>query len=290
MKKRQEETTSGVKVPRSTVRKAYWYYQFFRGGNGYTYSMGNALAVTMGFILGALYKTKEKIAEEFKKYYFYYNTNILLGGAVFGLLIGMEEKRAEKPEQVPANSIPALAVGLMGPVGNIGDILQQGIIYPLLITLGISLSGNQMDPSPLGAIFSMVATSIATIGISYFVWMKAYDLGDVLLDKILAKGLMDKVVKASCILGCIAMGGLMAKYVTVTTSLAWIDETTNFIVQTDLLDAIMPKMLALVITLALMKVFKKGVAPAKVVWITMGVSLLLALLGILGPVPQIPAT
>lgn len=289
MKKEKTEDASGTKVPRSAVRKAYWYYQFFRGGNGYTYNMASNLAACMGFILRPLYKSKEKIGEEMKKYYFYFDTNVPFVGAVAGLLIGMEEKRAESPEKVPANSIPALATGLMGSVGNIGDIVQQGIIDPLILTLGISLCGSQLNPSPLGAIVSMLAVALVTVGMSYFIWMKSYDLGDELLSKILAKGLMDKIIKASCILGCVAMGGLMAKYVTVTTSLAWFTDTSSFIVQTDLLDAIMPKLLPLAVTMGLLKVFKKGISPAKVVWITMGASLLLAVLGILGPVPSVPA-
>lgn len=288
MKKEHAASPSGTKVPRSAVRKAYWYYQFFRGCNGYTYNMAAPMATAMGFILRPLYRAKDQLGEELKKYYFYFDTNVPFAGAVIGLLMGMEEKRAADPEKVPASSIPALAAGLMGSVGNIGDIIQQGIVNPLILTLSISLCGSQLAPSPLGAIFAMAATAVVTVAMSYFAWMKSYDLGDVLLNKILAKGLMDKIVKASCILGCVAMGGLMAKYVTVTTSLAWFTDASNFIVQTDLLDAIMPKLLAVAVTMGLLKVFKKGVSPAKVVWITMGVSLLLAVLGVFGPVPAVP--
>ena len=168
MKKEKDNQAVGAdgKVPRSAVRKAYWYYEFFRGGGGYTYNMAANLASAMGFILRPLYKTKERIGEEMKKYYFYFDTNVPFVGAVAGLLIGMEEKRAQDPEKVPSNSIPALATGLMGSVGNIGDIVQQGIVDPLILTLGISLCGDQMNPSPLGAIVSMLAVALTTVGMS----------------------------------------------------------------------------------------------------------------------------
>ena len=91
MKKEKDNQAVGAdgKVPRSAVRKAYWYYEFFRGGGGYTYNMAANLASAMGFILRPLYKTKERIGEEMKKYYFYFDTNVPFVGAVAGLLIGI---------------------------------------------------------------------------------------------------------------------------------------------------------------------------------------------------------
>lgn len=277
---------TAVKAPRGAVKKAHWYYMFFRHGHGFTYNHGANLACAMGIILSRIYKSKEKLAEELKKYYFYFDTNVPFAGAVVGLLTGMEESRAAQPKKVTADSITSMAIGMMGSVGSIGDIFQQGIINPIILTLSISLCGDQYDPSIIGPIFAMVATSLVTIAISYGCWMKVYDLGEVIVSRVLQGGLMDKVVKASYILGCTAMGALIAKYVTVTSALGWQTETTTFVVQTQLLDAILPKLLPLSITLILLAVLKKGISPQKLVWISMGAALVLALLGILGPVPQ----
>ena len=276
------------KVPRSAVKKAYWFKMFFRGGGGYTYSMGCAACAVMSYIITALYKDKSKIGEELDKYTRYYDTNIPFDGLVTGVLINLEEQRAANPELVPPEMIQAMQTSLMGPVGNIGDVIQQAIIAPLVLSIGISLAGDPLNPSVLGPIFSILMTGTATIGISWFVWMKTYDLGSSVIDRMIKGGLSDKLLKAAMILGCMIMGAMIPKYISVTTSVAWINETTSFVLQTDVFDKIMPHILSLGVTLFFLSLFKRGNKPATIIWITMGVTILLSVLGILGPVPTIP--
>ena len=133
----------------------------------------------------------------------------------------------------------------------------------------------------------MIATAVATIGISYNLWMKTYDYGDKLISKVIDGGLSDRLLKSATIMGTLTMGALISKYVNVTTSVAWISETSNFILQTDLFDKIMPNMLSLIVVFLFMKVLSKGVKPSKVIWITMAIGILLSIVGILGPVPKI---
>ena len=283
----ESDSNKVKKVPRSAVRKAYWYNMFFRAGSGFTYSMGVRAAATMGIILSRLYDSKEKVGKELEKYYAYFNTIVPFAGMVMGIMINMEEQRATNEERVPAETITAMQTSLMGPVGNIGDIIQQAIIAPLVLSIGISLCGSPDNPSIIGPIFSMIATAISTVGISYFLWMKTYDVGNNLLGKILDEGLADKLLKAATILGCITMGALISTYVKVTTSIAWISETSSFVLQTDLFDKLMPNLLSLITVYIFLKILQKGVKPSKVIWITMLIVIVLAVIGVLGPVPKI---
>ena len=214
-----------------------------------------------------MYDSKEKVGKELEKYFRYYDTNVPFNGLIMGLIINLEEKRAAEPDKVPVETIQALQTSLMGPVGNIGDVIQQASI--------------------IGPIFSMIATAVATIGISYNLWMKTYDYGDKLISKVIDGGLSDRLLKSATIMGTLTMGALISKYVNVTTSVAWISETSNFILQTDLFDKIMPNMLSLIVVFLFMKVLSKGVKPSKVIWITMAIGILLSIVGILGPVPKI---
>jgi len=275
------------KVPRSVVKKAYWYDAFFRAGGGFTYSMGIRMAASMGIILSSLYDSKEKIGKELEKYFRYYDTNVPFNGLIMGLVISMEERRAADPSKVPAETIQALQTSLMGPVGNIGDVIQQAIIAPLVLSIGIALCGDPSNPSILGPIFSMIATATATVGISYNLWMRTYDYGDKLIGTILDGGLSDKLLKAATILGTLTMGALISKYVKVTTSVAWISDTSSFILQRDFFDKIMPNMLSLITVFMFMKILSKGTKPSKVIWITMIAVILLAVVGVLGPVPTV---
>ena len=275
------------KVPISAIKKSYWYSMFFRAGGGFTYSMGVRLACCMGICLEHLYKDKDRLAEEVSKYYQYFDTNVPFFGAVVGILINMEEQRATNPDDIPAESINAMATSLMGPVGNIGDVIQQAIIAPLALSIGISLCGDVSNPSIIGPIVMMLITGTCTIGISYFLWMKTYSVGNGLLAKILEEGLADKLLKAASVMGCVTMGGLIPKFVNITTSVAWLNDVSSFVLQTDLFDAIMPNMLSLAAVFIYLGIFKKGAKPSRVIWISMAVAIALSLLGILGPVPSV---
>lgn len=284
----KQEINPTKRVPRKVVQKAYWYKMFFRAGGGYTYSMGVAQCAVMGIVLSHLYDSKEKIGSELEKYCRYYDTNIPFDGLVSGVIINMEEERAANPDLVPEETIVAMQTSLMGPVGNIGDIIQQAIIAPLVLSIGISLSGDPLNPSIIGPIFSIIMTGTATVGISYLVWMKTYDLGNKLMGKMIAEGLSDKLLKAATILGTMTMGAMIPKYVGLTTSLAWISDTSSFILQTDVFDALMPNILPLLLTLFFLRIFNKGAKPSRVMWITMIVGGILSVLGIIGAVPVVP--
>ena len=247
--------------------------------------MGVAACALMGYIITALYKDKSKIGEELSKYCRYYDTNIPFDGLVSGVIINLEEQRAANPELVPPETIQAMQTSLMGPVGNIGDVVQQAIIAPLVLSTGIALAGDPLNPSVLGPIFSIIMTGTATILISYLLWMRTYDLGSEVIGKMISGGLSDKLLKAATILGCTIMGAMIPKFVDLTTSIAWITPNTSFILQTDVFDALMPKILSLGLTLLFLSIFKKGAKPAIVIWITMAAAILLAVLGIIGPVP-----
>ena len=277
------------KLPRSVVRKAWAYNLVFRAGSGYTYSMGAREASTMGIVLSHLYENKEDVGRELEKYYRYYNTNIPFDGMIAGLVINMEEQRAEDPSTVSPQAIQAVQTGLMGPVGNVGDVIVQAIAIPLLLSVGIAMSGDPNDPHIIGPLFSLITISLFVPLISYFVWMKTYDFGRGLLSKILEGGLTETLLKAANVLGCMTMGALIAKYVNVTTSIAWIDEAADasFILQTDLFDALVPNLLSLLAVLMFLRFLKKGIKAQTLIWLTMAASIVLSLLGILGTPPTI---
>ena len=279
---------SSVKLDRSTVRKAWLYNLVFRAGSGYTYSMGMRTASTMGIVLDKLYPgNKEKVGQELAKYYRYYNTNIPFDGLISGLVITMEEKRAENPDSMPPEAITSIQTGLMGPVGNVGDTIVQAILIPLLLSIGISLCGTPENPNIIGPLFSFITISISVPLISYIIWMKTYYLGQGLIEKVVDGGLTQILLKGANILGCMSMGALIAKYVSVQTKLAWIDETVgaSFIVQKQLFDAILPNMLSLITVFVMIWLLKKGIKAQNLMFATMIICIILSLLGILGAPP-----
>ena len=84
-----------------------------------------------------------------------------------------------------------------------------------------------------------------------------------------------------------SMGALIAKYVSVQTKLAWIDETVgaSFNVQKQLFDAILPNMLSLITVFVMIWLLKKGIKAQNLMFATMIICIILSLLGILGAPP-----
>lgn len=100
------------------------------------------------------------------------------------------------------------------------------------------------------------------------------------MGKILQGGLMDKLVNAAGIVGCCVMGALTASYVNISTKLAFGTGDNIISLQTDLFDAIMPKLLSLLVVLLCFKLFKKNLSPVKVMLIMMVAVGVLAAVGI----------
>jgi len=281
----------GKKCNRSTVKKAWLFNQVFRCCNGYTYRMSARIVGTMSVIFKDLYgeDDKETLAREFSKYWKYYDTNIPFDGLITGLVINMEEKRVGNPDLIPADTIAALQTGLMGPVASIGDVFVQAIAVPLLLSIGISLCGTPEDPNIIGPLFSLISIACLIPGISYTLWMKTYDIGEGLIDRILDGGLTGLLLKGSNIVGCIVMGAMIPKYVTVTTSVAWINPEvgSSFILQTGFFDRILPSLIPLLLTLWFWRLLKKGVSVQLLTYAVMIASIVLSFLGILGDVPTL---
>ena len=283
--------TVGKKCQRSTVRRAWLYNQVFRCSSGYTYRMSPRIVGTMSVIFKDLYgeDDHETLGREFSKYWKYYDTNIPFDGLITSLVINMEEKRVGNPDLIPADTIAALQTGLMGPVASIGDVFIQAICVPLLLSIGIALCGTPEDPNIIGPLFSLISIACLIPGVSYTLWMKTYDIGESLIDRILDGGLTGLLLKGSNIVGCIVMGAMIPKYVTVTTSIAWINPEvgSNFILQTQFFDRLMPSLIPLLLTLFFLQILKKGTSVQLLTYLVMIASIVLSFLGILGNVPTV---
>ena len=102
-----------------------------------------------------------------RRHLVFYNTSPEFGGAINGAVIAMEEQRAGGAD-LDDDAINSAKTGLMGPVAGIGDTITQGTVTPLLLALGISITGvptvvNGQPPdltavtgNPLGPIVYLV--------------------------------------------------------------------------------------------------------------------------------------
>ena len=120
----------------------------------------------------------------------------------------MEEQRANGAD-ISDDTINAFKTGLMGPMAGIGDSIIQGVVIPIIVALGISLS---IAGNVFGSVLVLVGLPIILMLIAHSSWMYGYKLGSTAITSILSGGKMKKYIGAASILGCMVMEGLTAGY------------------------------------------------------------------------------
>lgn len=246
----------------------------------YNYERLQALGLTNMMIhpIKKLYDDPKRQAEELKKYMVFFNTEPhMVGPIIHGVALSMEEARANG-QAVSAEDINGVRTGLMGPAAGIGDTVQQGIIFPILASVGASmaLAGNYLGPVLFTVIFELI---IYTLG--YFLFMFGYRKGKSSVIQILKNGVIDKVTNAFSIVGLMVVGTMAATRVTVRTPLIWEVGKSTMKLQ-EILNTLAPGLIPLGVTLLIWRLVAKKVSPT---WIIIGIFVIgigLSYLNVLG--------
>ena len=293
-------TTTAVTKPAGELRVTRgdlfhsWLNWWFLIQANYNYErlQANGFAHTMIPIIKRLYHTPEDITAALKRHLTFFNTEPGWGSVVPGIVIAMEEERANGAD-IDDDSINAVKTGLMGPIAGIGDTIDQGTITPILLALGIgiagvSVTGGQVSAgsgNPLGVILYLVLQLAATVAISYVLFTQGYHRGRTFVTDILRSGLMDKVVLGARVLGNLVLGALAAKFIVLFLAPTITITGTSLNLQTDILDKILPGLLPLALVLAAWYLLRRRVSPI----LLLVVFLVAALVGsfpFFGPAPQ----
>ena len=173
----------------------------------------------------------------------FYNTEPQTGQLINGIVASLEEEIAiggDVPEEMPVN----IKTTLMGPLAGIGDSIIQGIIVPILLSIGMGLAAGG---NALGPIFYIISYGIIGPLISYLCFMNGYRLGVNAIDVIIGEN-AKRITDAFNILGIMVVGGLAASNIALTTAIKipMGDEVQKL--QT-VLDGIFPNVLPLMMVL-----------------------------------------
>lgn len=249
----------------------------------FNYERIHALAFCVDMIptIKRVYKTKEEQAEALKRHLTFFNTTPAVCGPVIGVTIAMEEARASGAD-IDDGTINSLKVGLMGPLAGVGDPLVWGTLRPITAAVGASLA---LSGSVLGPLFFFVAFNLVRLSMKWFGLTYGFRKGlDIVQD--LSGNLLQKLTEGATILGLFIMGVLVTKWTTINIPLV-VSETPGAdgetIVTTvqNILDDLVPGLLALGLTLLMMKLLKKKVSPILLIFILFAVGIAGYGLGIL---------
>lgn len=261
------------KLTKKDLRRSWWDWIFFNLASiSFERLQGISFGQSMIPAIKKLYETDEQRGEVLRRHTGFYNTEPQLGSVVNGIVIGLEEIKANG-QPVEDELINGVKVGLMGPIAGVGDVVIQGIIVPLLLSIGMGLA---VDGSILGPLFYTVTWLPVSLIMSYFLFMRGYDLG-VDAVNILMGTEAKKITESLTLLGIIVMGGIAANYVNLNIAAVYKSGETVIKFQ-ELLDKIFPKLLPLTVVLTSWRLLqKKNMSPLKL----MGIYLIICIVGVL---------
>jgi len=198
----------------------------------------------------------------------FWNTQPTLGAIVPGITLGLEVEKA-RGGKVDNDLIQAIKAAVGGPFAGIGDSLIQGILIPLLCSIGMGLSA---DGSPIGVIFFIVSYCVINYPLSWFMFKTGYNLGVDGAEKILAGGVKDRIVSSVEILGLVVIGCTTATYAHVNTGLVYTSGAYTLDINATL-ESIFPGLLTLCFAFLTYRLIKvKKLSMAKIMLIYMAIA------------------
>lgn len=217
--------------------------------------------------LKKIHKNKHDLSESMKSHMEFFNTHPFLVNIIMGIVLAMEEKKQNR------NTIRAIRVAMMGPLGGIGDALFWLTLLPICVGIGASLG---QDGNPMGAVIFLLIFNVVHFGLRFGLMHYGYNVGTNAISSL--KENTKKVAHAASIVGLTVVGALIASFVKLETNLVIHAGQAKIALQKDLLDKVMPNLLPLAYTLLMYYLLKKGFSPVKLIIITV-------IVGIIGKIP-----
>ena len=253
------ENTTAIQVS-STKRYSQYFWRSWAIQDSWNYER----QMNMGFLYGIaptlerLYPDEndpvqvERKKEAYRRHMAFYNCTPQTSTFVLGLASSMEEEYARDPENFDPETINAVKTSLMGPLSGIGDSFFQGTIRTIAFGLGTALA---TQGSMLGPVLAMVISAVFSIPITWYAGKFGYEMGNSFLDR-LQSGTMEKIMYACGIVGLMAIGGMVATLIGITTPLTFSEGT---VVLQDILNGIVPMVLDLGAVMGMYYLIKRNV-------------------------------
>ena len=220
--------------------------------------------------LKKIHTNKEDLSDSMKDHMEFFNTHPFLVTFIMGLVIAMEENKEDR------NTIRAIKVATMGPLGGIGDALFWLTALPICVGIGASLAsqGNVAGP-----IVFLVLFNALHFFLRFFLMKYGYNTGVKAVANL--KEQTKKISHAASIVGLTVVGGLIASMVNLKTTLVLTAGKAEVQLQEGVLDAVMPNLLPLLYTFLMYKLLKKGMSPVMLIGVTVVLGIIGKLIGFL---------
>lgn len=259
-----KDLTPAKQLDKKTLNKMVWRSLFLQAS--FNYERMQAAGWLYGILPGLekIHTNKEDISKSMKHNLEFFNTHPFLVTFVMGIIMSLEQQKAD------TNTIRAVRVAAMGPLGGIGDAIFWFTLVPITagITANMAIGGSLIGPILFLLIFNGVQFAIR-----YWLMHWSYNLGSKAID-ILTKNAKEFTRSAS-MLGVFIVGALTSNYGATKLAIEIPNGEAPINIQ-NILDGVLPQMLPLALTLMLFYLIKKRK------WTPVACIGLLLVLGIVG--------
>ena len=286
---------------RSQFLQAYWNYERMQNG-GYAFLMIPAIK--------KLYKEKTEQIAALKRHMEFFNTHPYVAAPIIGVNLALEQERANGAP-VDDAAIQGVKVGMMGPLAGIGDPVFWFTLRPILGAMCASIA---MDGNMLGPILFFLLWNVIRLGFLWYTQEFGYKVGGRITENMSGK-LLENITRGASILGMFVLGALVQRWVSikfapVVSSIqlskgAYIEwdqlpaggegikmafqqvasgmslEPIKVTTLQNNLDALIPGLTPLLLTLLCMWLLKKGVSPIIIIIALFAVGIVGHLIGLL---------
>ena len=263
--------TPAKQLDKKTLNKMVWRSLFLQGS--FNYERMQAAGWLYGILPGLkeIHTDKEDLSKSMKHNLEFFNTHPFLVTFVMGIILSLEQQKAD------TNTIRAVRVAAMGPLGGIGDAIFWFTLVP--ITAGIT-ANMAINGSLAGPILFLLIFNVVQFGVRYWLMHWSYNLGSKAID-ILTKNAKE-FTRAASMLGVFIVGALTSNYGATKLGIVIPNGEAPINIQ-GILDGVLPQMIPLALTLLLYFLLKKkGWKPVTCILLLLVIGIAGALIGHLG--------
>ena len=266
------DRTEGESLDKKTLNQMAWRSMFLQASFNYERMQAGGWLYSILPGLKKIHKNKEDLSTSMKHNLEFFNCHPFLITFVMGIILSLEQKKSD------VQTIRALRVAAMGPLGGIGDAIFWFTLLPISAGIGANLS---LQGSILGPIIFFVLFNVVHLGLRFGLMHWSYKVGVEGIAKLTKNA--KEFTRAATVLGMIVVGALIASYVGVTITTPEALSMSGTIDIQSILDSIMPCLLPLAVTFGMYGLVKKNVSPMINILVLVVIGIIGGFMGIFVP-------